>query len=356
VEINQLLVSAVPGDAVTQAAMELRRVLRQAATSEIYARYVHESLARDVYELPDYRLRWARCPEEDVIIYHASIGEPDIHTFLLDRPEKLVVYYHNISPASPFYPYDPAFAGLLDAGRRELAELPARTILAMAVSEFNAAELRAMGFSDVRVAPLVMDLGRLHVDPAASVTELPPQMPLVLFVGQLLPHKRPDFLVQVAHVLDTYHQPVTLVLVGRHRLPRYSAALRWLVTELNLPNVLFTGGVSDAELAGWYQRADVFITASEHEGFCVPPLEAMTFDLPVVARACAAVPETVGDAGLLLAPGAGPLEMAEAVVQLLEQPDLAAGLTRRGRRRVEELSPERARAEFMRNILAAVAK
>ena len=68
--------------------------------------------------------------------------------------------------------------------------------------------------------------------------------------------------------------------------------------ELNLAGVHVVGAVDEADLAAMFRSADAVVTASEHEGFCIPLLEAMTFEKPIVARACAAIPETVGDGGL----------------------------------------------------------
>lgn len=359
-EIHQVLASAAPGDAVTTAALELRRLLGRVGRSEIYARYVHTSLQGQVFELKDYVLGASTSPSRDVLIYHASIGEPLVHEFLNDRPERLVVYYHNISPAEPFYPYDPTLAGLLQAGRQEVAGLARRAELALAVSEYNARELREMGYDNVEVAPLVLDLDRLWSD---QPLEYPSRRrlawadgPVLLFVGQLLPHKRPDFLLGVFHVLTTYIvRPATLVLVGSPRLPRYAAALEAMVRETNLHRVILAGAVPDSELSAWYRQADVLVTASEHEGFCVPPVEAMAFGVPVVARSFAAVPETIGDAGLLLPAEASVTHMAEAVSRVLTDRSLREELVRRGRSRWAEFDPDTARATILRHLLRVVA-
>src|SRR5437868_6920574 len=160
-EINQVLVSASPGDAVTSAAFEIRDVLRQVARSEIYARYFHDDLKDDVFPLSDYGRNHSTRLHDDLLLFHASIGEPDVLSFLLDRPERIVVIYHNISPSAPFLTYDPAFAGLLDGGRRELQLLAPKVVLALADSTFNADELHDLGYVDVRLSPLIIDLNRL---------------------------------------------------------------------------------------------------------------------------------------------------------------------------------------------------
>ena len=357
-QINQVVVSARPGDAVTASALELRRLLRQIGRSEIFARYVHEDLHHDVWELKDSDWLASEHPEDDLIVFHASIGEPAVEQFLMGRPEALVVYYHNISPPELFYEYDPSLAGLLETGRRELARLASRAHMAIAVSAFNAAELSELGYRDVRLAPLVIDTDRLASAPVPAELEdrlEALQGPVLLFVGQVLPHKRVDFLLEMFHVLTTYHhRPATLAVIGHPRLKRLAESLGRLVAELNLDNVAMPGAVSDGELAAWYRRADVFVTASEHEGFCVPPLEAMAHDVPVVARRLAALPETIGEAGLLVGPDAGPEEMAAAVAAVLDDIGLRAELVRRGRRRLERLDADGARAGLVGLLLEAV--
>jgi L-malate glycosyltransferase len=353
-ETHQVLVSASPGDAITNAAFEIRALLRQKGPSEIYARYFDASLAGEVLPLDRYASRPGADPDTDVICFHASIGEPDLVTFLMARPERLVVLYHNISPSEPFREYDPRFADLLDLGREELRELAPRAHLALADSRYNASELEDVGFRDVRVSPLILEPDRLHaIEPhGPTVHHLTTQVegPMAVFVGQLLPHKRPDLLLKAFHVLVTYLVPeARLVLVGAGRLPAYRQALQLFVNELNLPAAL-VGSVSDAELAAYYRHADVFVTASEHEGFCVPLVEAMSFDLPIVARAHAAVPETLGDAGVLLPPNDDPLLLAEALALVLTDDAVRKELVHRGRRRVQAFSPDRARATFLDNM------
>lgn len=355
-EIHQVLVSASPGDAITNAAFEIRSLLRQVGPSEIYARYFDASLAGEVIPLDRYGRRPGADPEADIICFHASIGQPDVFAFLMERPERLVLVYHNISPAEAFRDYDPAFAGYLDAGRQELTELASRTHLALAVSAYNAAELEELGYREVRVSPLIIDPGRLHdIEPhAPTATHLAEQVegPLILFVGQLLPHKRPDLVVKAFHVLVTHLLPeAKLALVGMGRLAAYRQSVQLLVHELNLVGAWLTGPVSDAELAAYYARADVLVTASEHEGFCVPLVEAMSFDLPIVARSYGAVPETMGEAGLLLPPDDDPLLMAEAMAMVLTEQPVRNALVERGRRRLAAFAPDKACATFLGNLL-----
>src|SRR5665213_1586868 len=278
VGLHQVLASASPGDAITDLALGTRDLLRRVGPSEIYARHVAPALADEVLALESYRPRHAR----NLLIVHASIGQSEVHEFLTYRPEPLVLVYHNVTPGRYFEPYDTVFADLLEVGRREVERLLPRVVLAIADSRYNARDLEAMGYRDVRVVPPVMNLRRLTGQTPSDATlrhlETVPG-PILLSVGQLLPHKRPDFLVEMMHVAGTYlGMRGTLMLVGHQRLERYARAIKEQVLELNLSNVHLVGPVGEAELVALFRSADAIVTASEHEGFCLPLLEGHRFE------------------------------------------------------------------------------
>ena len=353
-QINQVVVAAAPGDAITGAAFENQHLLRRVGSSEIYAAHRDRSLEREVHSLRDYPVRGT--DPGDLLIVHVSIGDVGVTRFLAERSERTVVVYHNITPAEYFRRFDRRFARLLQRGRAHLGDLCDRTALALADSEYNAAELRDAGYRNVRVVPLVVDrhrLQRVASDPATEEWIASRPGPVILFVGQVLPHKRHELLLEAFHVLSTHLVPDTsLVLAGHLRLPAYEEALRELVRELGLANVRFTGSVSPEELVAYYRGATVFASASDHEGLCLPVLEAMAFDVPVVARAVAALPETIGDAGLLLPADPDPVLLAEAMAMLIESPGVRGLLTARGRERVvTQFDPDRARSMFLEALL-----
>jgi glycosyltransferase involved in cell wall biosynthesis len=357
-QINQIVVSAAPGDAVTNSALEYRRLLRRIGPSEIFAQHVDPALAGDVLELPWFHQldRGSRRPADDLIIFHGSIGAPEVFSFIMGRPERLVLVYHNVSPAPMYHDYDPAFAGLLETGRRDIARLAGKVTMAMAPSAFNAFELVTMGYPDVRICPLVVDVEQLQQttpDPEVMASLAAHEGPVLLYVGQVLPHKSPEQLVKAFHVLSTYLRPdATLLLVGASRSAAYRRRFDTFVRDLNLPGLRIVGSVTDEQLAAYFRSADVFVTASSHEGFCVPLVEAMAFGVPVVARGCAAVPETVSGAGIVVPPDAGPLLYAEAVERVLADQVLRDELVARGRKRLDDFRPDDARASFLRNVLS----
>jgi glycosyltransferase involved in cell wall biosynthesis len=350
--IHQVLVSASPRDAVTNSAFALRDLLRKVGPSEIISHYIDPELDDEVVHIGAYEGE-----RGDVLVYHASIGEPAVVKFLLDRPEPLVLLYHNMTPARYFVTVDPNLAALLAAGREELACLAPRVTLALAVSEYNAADLETLGYKQVRIAPLVIDLKAFRaVEPDPLLAGKLAQLdgPFVVFVGQFLPHKRIDLLLAAFHVLTTYLVPeARLALVGPHRSAPYRQAMERIVGELSL-DAWIMGELTDSELAAAYRRASCFVTMSEHEGVCVPLLEAMSVGVPVIARDCAAISETMGAAGLLLPAEEDVLLTAEAMAAVLTDQALATRLVDLGYRRAAQFDPAVAQAAFLQHLAEVV--
>ncbi len=341
VRIHQLLAGAAAGDAITRIALNTRVVLSRFGSAEVYAHHVDPSAAGHVHpldHLPDGS-------SDDVIIVRASIGDAAVFDALADRPERLLVAYHNITPAEFFEELDPVFSGLLALGRRQLQELQPRVAAAYADSTFNADDLRSLGYPDVVVVPPLIAPEHLLDERAdgSFAVEMDRRAPseLILFVGQLLPHKRCELLIAAHHLLTAHHRPeAALVLVGAPRFDDHARSLAQFASALNLPRVWFTGAIDDRQLAELYRRADVFVTASSHEGFCVPVVEAMAAGVPVVTSRAGALPETVGCGGLLL-DDVSPEAVAEAL-DLVLTPDQRARHALAGRRRARELSYENA--------------
>jgi L-malate glycosyltransferase len=344
IHIDQVIAAAAPGDAVTESALCIRDALRRVVESDIYAVHVDRRMRTigsvEQYPRSEHRTR------RDIIIHHVSIGNRRLADLLTQRREQLILVYHNITPASFFHIIDPEFAADLDDGRRQLPELLARARYVLADSDVNATELRASGRLDVRVTPPPLNLSRLldvSPDPATmkAISERGPGK-MILFVGQLLPHKRPDLLIGAHHLLNANYFPdAQLVLAGSVRNHRYYSALKRYVADINLETAWFVPDLTDAQLAAFFRRADVFATASEHEGFCVPLVEAFSFDVPVIARDFGAVRHTAGDAALVLPPDSGARDLAEAIRCVLEDDVLSRDLVNRGRTRRERFQLDR---------------
>ncbi|MBN1297335.1 glycosyltransferase, partial [bacterium] len=203
-------------------------------------------------------------------------------------------------------------------GMRELVALRDRAVTAWADSEYNASILRAAGYPDVHVLPIIVDMSRLEMapDPVFERQWRSSQYTWA-FIGRVSPNKRHENIIRAYACYKKHIHPHSrLLLIGENRnCWRYTQAMVDRVRSVGVGDVHFTGMVDDAELVAAYRMADVFVCMSEHEGFCVPLLEAMHFDLPVLAYRAGAVPETMGGAGVLLNTR-DPVVIAELVEQL----------------------------------------
>lgn len=354
--IHQIIIGASPGDAVTSAALRARDALRAWVDADVFGVHVHPALRGEVHDLWDDYPRDSR--HGDVLVHHVSIGEPAVVDFVTRCPERLILSYHNITPPSWFESTNPEFAARLRDGRAELRTLVGVAEAGIAASSYNAGELIDLGLDRVEVAPPPIDLERLsEVDADSSlVDDLAPSDQLVLTVGQVLPHKRQDLALQAQHFLNVNHLPqARLVIAGAMRQHVWSSAVVRHSESLRLDTARVTGGVSDAQLAALYRRADVLLIPSEHEGFGVPLIEAMAHGVPVVTRDFAALAETAGDAALVLPASAGAPELATALARVLSDNDLADELRDRGRRRAAEFTAERTLASWLQALATLLA-
>ena len=100
-------------------------------------------------------------------------------------------------------------------------------------------------------------------------------------------------------ILDVYKRQ-RLFFVGKYAgMEAYYEQLKRYVEALDLKDVYFTGHIKFDEILAYYRTADVFVCMSEHEGFCVPLVEAMYFGVPIVAYDSSAIADTLGNGGIL---------------------------------------------------------
>ncbi len=319
--VHQLLAALSYGDAIGNEALAIQRQLRSAGhESDIFAEMVHPRVAHLARPLWEYREVSA---PDTVCVFHFSIGSA-AGRLIHHAPDRLVVVYHNITPAHFFLGFHPHLAGLCHHGRRELAAFAPRAELGLGDSEFNRRELEEAGFARTGVLPIVLDLSLYERPPSPVVRRLHDDgRTNVLFVGRIIPNKRVDDVIRSFAVFQKWLRPRSrLLLVGDHRgFERYLDRLQELVRELRVDEVVFTGHVDDDELYAYYRVADAFLCLSEHEGFCVPLQEAMHFGLPVVAYDAGAVRETLRGGGVLLREK-GPERVAEILDRLTRGSEL----------------------------------
>jgi glycosyltransferase involved in cell wall biosynthesis len=174
--------------------------------------------------------------------------------------------------------------------------------LALGVSEYNRKELEDAGFRRTGVIPLTIDWSGMDGEPdQALINKYSGRGEIILFVGRVVPNKKIEDILKAFFHFKLIKPDASLILLGNYRdTPDYYEFLQRIIRELDLRDVIFTGHTTHAELLAYYKLADLFLCLSEHEGFCLPLMEAMHFGLPVMAYAAAAVPDTMAGSGVLV--------------------------------------------------------
>ena len=348
--VNQWVPAAHKGDAIGDSARRVRDLLRAMGhESELYALTIDDSLRHDVRAFSD-----PKAAQGELTIFHYALPSPMTEAFARLRGAT-VLQYHNITPASFFAPYDPGLFRLAALGRRELAGLAGRVDLALGDSEFNRQELEALGFGRTGVMPIAVNTARITDAPRRPALEriLGDGLINILFVGRIVPNKKIEDHIKLAEMykryVDAYYR---FIFVGRYdAVPRYYAQIRALVNEYEMlaDRFWFTGPVPDEDLAAFYRWADAYVSLSEHEGFCVPLVEAMAADVPVLAYGAGAVPETLGGAGLTFAPK--DLEVAaELLGSVVYDGHVRSGILDGQRRRLLDFAPARVEAQLKQQL------
>lgn len=340
--LHQMIPVLDPGDAASNHTLQVQRLLRDRGfVSEIFTDETHPSLAaltRPTTAFPG-----------GPVIYQFAIGSPQADR-VASAPDPVAVVSHNVTPAHFFEAWDPPLVHGCTWGRQQLEMLARATSLGIGVSRYNADDLDALGCRHTAVAPILLDtsaferevdttlLDRLRADRAGADW---------LFVGRLVPNKaQHDIIKAFVAYRRTIDGRARLRLVGGASSARYESALRRFVAGAGVGDaVTFTGGVGPSALAAHYAAADVFVCLSDHEGFCVPLLEAMHHRLPIVTWASSAIPETLGDGGICL-PEKSPAVVASAVARVLDDDAVRAQVVDGGTARLADFALGRTRARF----------
>ena len=319
--VHQVLATLGYGDAIGHEVLGIQEVLKAAGyDSEIFV----ETADRRLEHLTtDYREMVGAVAPDDVLIHHFSIGSRASRTAYA-LPGRMALVYHNITPPEYFLGVHKDLVKLCFRGRRELTAYISRCALALGDSEYNREELARLGFAETGVLPVVPGFAHLELPPnTMTAGRFEDGWTNIMFVGRVIPNKKFEDVIRAFHVYRTRHNPRSrLLLVGSYGgFEKYLAMLHGLVARLGTPDVHFLGHVSNEELTALYDVADLFLCASEHEGFCVPLIESFYKQVPVLAYAATAVPATM-DGGGVLYDTKDPFEIARLMAAVLDDADL----------------------------------
>ena len=340
--IHQFSPACSPGDGVTNGMFFTRRLLRELGfASEIYSEHIPPPLNAEVRPLP----AWKPQPGELLFMHHCLGYENSEWLSKLAIPKVMV--YHNITPVS-LLPKEGNVRRLAMLGRRQLSEWPAQYLGAIGDSGYNSAELQEANYKNIATIPLLVDTDRVREAPWDRGVMEPLRDRLnLLFVGRICENKHQLELVEtMREFLHFTDQPARLILAGGTTSDGYRKRILGRIHELGLQDhVILTGKVPDAALLALYRSADAFVCLSEHEGFGMPLIESMLFDVPVVARGISSIPDTLGEGGLLLQ-NEQPRDIAALLHTLVSEPALRRRVIAGQRRNLERFTPRRVREQL----------
>lgn len=348
--IVQVIPTLAYGDAVGNDTLALERVIKDMGyKTQIYA----ESIVPPM----DYRMasdikKLQGLDEKDVLIYHLSTGTR-LNFDVAEYKCKKIIIYHNITPPEFFRGYNNFFERLckwaLD-GARFLAD---KVDYCLAASLFNKSHLEEIGYKvPIDVLPIVIPFDDYTQEPSREVVEkYRDGRHNIVFTGRVAPNKcHHDIIAAFACYKKYYDSNARLFLVGSYKeTDTYFIKLKKYVELLDVEDVVFTGHIKFEEILAYYHIADVFLCMSEHEGFCVPLVEAMFFGIPIIAYNCTAVPMTLGDGGILV-DKKDPTETAALINKVISDSELQDLIKENQKRRLEDFRYEKIAGMF-RNYL-----
>lgn len=299
--IYQIVPNLSYGDGVGNDILAIDRLLKKIGyTTCVYAividTRIDAEIAKPFSELPDLN-------REDIIIFHLAVGS-ELNEWFEKCKCRKIVRYHNITPATYFENYSKESVVACEEGLKEIKHLKYSPEYCIADSEFNKKDLLDYGYKmPIDVAPILIPFEDYNKAPDDSILDMYRDgLTNILFTGRIVPNKKQEDVIKTFYYYQKYYNPDSrLFLVGSYNgMEKYYRRLKRYAEELGVRNVVFTGHIKFESILSYYRLADIFLCMSEHEGFCIPLVEAMYFGIPIVACDNAAVGETLGNAGILM--------------------------------------------------------
>ena len=339
-------------DAIGKTVLEIQKLLRSwGFESEIYVETPIDETSKITHKYDDYKQKIS-----DVVIYHHSIGSK-----LADFTSKLnltkILCYHNITPPYFFENYNKDIAAQLHQGRIQLEKLVSSFKHVMAASDYTKQELQTLEFENIFSFQYFINVERFdNVKPKQEIMQKYNETKNIIFVGRKVPNKKIDDLLKVFAYFKIFNPKSKLfILGGSWSIDSYVEELNTLIQVLKLEDVVFINTLTDEELVSYYKISDIFLCMSEHEGFCIPLVEAMYFELPIVAFNSSAIPDTLGGSGILLNHKKF-AEIAEIIDLIISNKSLKEEIISKQKNRLKSFSNEIAIRIFKENIEHVIGK
>jgi len=296
--IHQFLPTISPYDAISNEVFVIQKILQNTGyESEIFSENIHPKFKSVIKNFSKYVKN-----NSDIIIYHHSIGS-DLCNFVLSLKSKIIMIYHNITPAKFFEGINDYISLLCKLGEKQLEELSNKVNLTVVKSEYSKLELEKLGFKKIHVMPILLDESRYTQSKDKKLISNYKNSTNILYVGRISPNKQIEEALRIFYYYQSNINPnAHLFLVGGFEgfATSYFISLKTMTDKVGIKNVHFISDADDKKLISFYSLANIFITMSKHEGFCVPLIESMMFKVPIIANNSSAIPYTLSGAGILI--------------------------------------------------------
>lgn len=348
--IFQVIENLVYGDAISNYCRNIYKLLKEngyetAIFAVHYDKRLDDEKVLSIDDLPELL-------KDDLMIYQMC-QKSMINKMITNWKCKKACIYHNVTPAHFFFPYDVFQSAFQKRGLREINKLNKSFDYIWGDSFFNCQDLISMGYdkNKVAVSPIIIDFDDFLQEPDEKIRKkYSDEWVNILFVGRVAPNKKHEDIIRIFTYYKKYvNQKSRLILIGSFFNAAYQNCLERYVEELDVKDVIFPGHISFKEILGFYKTANVFLCMSEHEGFCVPLLEAMLFDIPIIAYDCTAVPETLGESGILVQEK-NPAQVSFMIDQVINNAELQREIIEKQRKRLDDFAFEKVGREFLKQI------
>lgn len=344
--IVQLVGSISYGDAVGNDILAMRSVIEEMGyETAIYAENIDKRLPEGTAYHKD---KMPELAEDDVAIYHMACG-CDMSAEFAALKCKRVMVYHNITPPHFFRDYDKNSYKVCQDGYEQLKLLADKTDYCLAVSEYNKSDLIRMGFQcKIDVLPIIIPYEDYDKEPAQKTFDTYQDGKVnILFVGRVVPNKKHEDVIKAFYEYQRhYNLNSRLIFVGSSAPhDRYRQRLDDYAKELGVENLVFPGHIKFDEILAFYRLADVFLCQSEHEGFCVPLIEAMYLGTPIIAYDASAIAGTLGGSGILM-DTKSPLITAGMINELVTNEELKQTVLDNQKERLKDFDRQLVKNQF----------
>lgn len=345
--IIQMLSGLYYGDAIGNDALALDKALKEAGfTTEIYAEVIDKRIPKGVAKPLG---KWKEPAHEDVILYHMAIGWEYIRMVTEVGCRKIAIY-HNITPPHFYKDYHEGAYSRCYTGLEQVRSLRNTFDYCLAVSEFNKRDLNSYGYKcPIDVLPILIPFEDYKQPPSEDVIrKYDHKGSNILFVGRIVPNKKDEDVIHTFSLYKKYYDSdAKLFLVGNYdENDRYYQRLKGYISTLGIEDVYLPGHIRFDEILAYYSIADVFLCMSEHEGFCVPLVEAMLFEVPIIAYDAGAISETLGDGGILVGKKDF-LEIAALTDRMKKDEQLRRMVIRNQKDKLSELQYQSVKEKFL---------